>query len=95
MRLLVQAASWKNAVDATIQVPFSANLKLSSNNEADIAVENVSGEIEADNLNGSLSVSFGGGIDIRIRVFASAETGAAIPSRDLDIGAKKTIIKIT
>jgi len=49
----IQTGSWKSAVDLTIQVPYSANLKLSSNNEGDITVENVSGEIEVNNLNGS------------------------------------------
>ncbi len=52
----VQTASWKNAVDLTIQVPFSANLELGSNSEGDIAVENVSGEIEINNLNGSVNL---------------------------------------
>ncbi len=49
----IETGSWKNAVDLTIQVPSSANLKLGSNNEGDITVENVSGEIEVNNLNGS------------------------------------------
>jgi hypothetical protein len=52
----VQTASWKNAVDLTIQVPFSANLKLGSNNEGNITVENVSGDIEINNLNGSVDL---------------------------------------
>ncbi len=49
----IQTGAWKNAVDLTIQVPYSADLKLGSNNEGDITVENVSGEIEVNNLNGS------------------------------------------
>ena len=49
----INADSWKNAVDLTIQVPFASSLKLESNNDGDIVVENVSGEIEVNNLNGS------------------------------------------
>jgi hypothetical protein len=49
----IDTESWKNAVDLTIQVPFLTNLKLDSNHDGDIVVENVTGEIEVNNMNGS------------------------------------------
>ncbi len=49
----VSSESWKNAVDLVIQVPSASNLELSSTNDGDIVVENVSGTIEVSNVNGS------------------------------------------
>jgi hypothetical protein len=60
----INADSWKNAVDLTIQVPFASSLKLESNNDGDIVVENVSGEIEVNNLNGSNTLKNVSGIVI-------------------------------
>ena len=49
----ISSESWKNAVDIVIQVPSASNLELSSTNDGDIVVENVSGTIEVGNVNGS------------------------------------------
>jgi DUF4097 and DUF4098 domain-containing protein YvlB len=49
----INSESWKNAVDLVIQVPSASNLELSSTNDGDIVVENVSGAIEVSNVNGS------------------------------------------
>jgi DUF4097 and DUF4098 domain-containing protein YvlB len=49
----IGSESWKNAVDLVIQVPSASNLELSSTNDGDIVVENVSGAIEVSNVNGS------------------------------------------
>ncbi len=49
----ISSESWKNAVDLVIQVPSASNLELSSTNDGDIVVENVSGTIEVGNVNGS------------------------------------------
>ena len=49
----ISAASWKYAVDITIQVPRASSLELHSTNDGDIVVENVGGEIEVENVNGS------------------------------------------
>lgn len=49
----INSESWKNTVDLVIQVPSASNLELSSTNDGDIVVENVSGAIEVSNVNGS------------------------------------------
>ncbi len=49
----ISSESWKQAVDLVIQVPSASNLELSSTNDGDIVVENVSGTIEVGNVNGS------------------------------------------
>ncbi len=49
----ISSESWKNAVDLVIQVPSASNLELSSTNDGDILVENVSGTIEVGNVDGS------------------------------------------
>jgi DUF4097 and DUF4098 domain-containing protein YvlB len=51
--ITINSESWKNAVDLVIQVPSASNLELSSTNDGDIIVENVSGTIEVSNVNGS------------------------------------------
>ena len=58
----INADSWKNAVDLTIQVPFASSLKLEANNDGDIVVENVSGEIEINCMNGSTTLKNVSGI---------------------------------
>lgn len=43
-------------VDLIIQVPFNTSLKLKCLNDGDIKVERVSGEVDADDLNGSVKL---------------------------------------
>src|ERR1019366_9961596 len=43
-------------VDLTIQVPFHTSLKLKCLNDGDIKVERVSGEVDADDLNGGVKL---------------------------------------
>ena len=43
-------------VDLHIQVPFNASLKLKCLNDGDIKVEHVSGEVDADDLNGGVKL---------------------------------------
>ncbi|MGA2741815.1 MAG: hypothetical protein ABSG65_30800 [Bryobacteraceae bacterium] len=43
-------------VDLTIQVPFNTSLKLKCLNDGDIKVEHVSGEVDADDLNGGVKL---------------------------------------
>jgi DUF4097 and DUF4098 domain-containing protein YvlB len=43
-------------VDLNIQVPFNTSLKLRCLNDGDIKVERVTGEIDADNLNGGVKL---------------------------------------
>jgi DUF4097 and DUF4098 domain-containing protein YvlB len=60
----IGAHSMKNAVDLTIQVPFSTSLKLDTNLQGDIVVEKVGGEIEVKNMNGSNTLTDVSGIVI-------------------------------
>jgi DUF4097 and DUF4098 domain-containing protein YvlB len=53
----VSVASLKQTVDLIIQVPFATSLELHAFNNGDIVVENVSGEIEANNHNGRLTLT--------------------------------------
>jgi DUF4097 and DUF4098 domain-containing protein YvlB len=53
----VSVASMKQTVDLIIQVPFNTSLELSAFNNGDITVENISGEIEANNHNGRLTLT--------------------------------------
>ncbi len=51
----VSSDSWKGAITLTIKVPITgASLKLSTTNDGDILVSNVSGDIEVNNTNGSI-----------------------------------------
>ena len=52
----VQTDSWKYAVDVTIQVPYTSSLELSSTSDGKIVVENVSGEVEINGGNGSVTL---------------------------------------
>ncbi|MES2005216.1 MAG: DUF4097 family beta strand repeat-containing protein [Bacteroidota bacterium] len=54
-RITVHSNSWKSPITLTIKVPQSeANLKLSTINDGDITVTNVSGELEINNTNGGV-----------------------------------------
>ncbi len=52
----VNTDSWKYAVDLTIQVPYASSLELGSSMEGTIVVENVSGELEINGGNGSITL---------------------------------------
>jgi len=52
----IYVAGHDNEVDLSIQVPFRTSLKLYSNEEGDLLVENVTGEIEASNSDGNLTL---------------------------------------
>jgi DUF4097 and DUF4098 domain-containing protein YvlB len=45
-----------HTVDLNIQVPFNTSLKLRCLNDGDIKVEHVTGEVDADDLNGSIKL---------------------------------------
>lgn len=45
------------SADVTIQVPVETSLKLQTLNGGKIVVENISGEIEAENMNGSITIA--------------------------------------
>ncbi len=52
----VHVSAYDNTVDLTIQVPFKTSLKLSSLDNGNILVENVTGEIEVSNYEGNVTL---------------------------------------
>ncbi len=52
----VKTASWNKAVDLVITVPRRSSLQLKCMSGGDISVEQVEGEIDADNLNGKVTL---------------------------------------
>lgn len=57
-RITVNSNSWRMPVNVTIKVPQSeATLKLSTINNGDITVSNVSGELEVSNTNGPIHLN--------------------------------------
>jgi len=52
----IYVAGHDNEVDLSIQVPFRTSMKLYSNDDGDLLVENVTGEIEASNSDGNLTL---------------------------------------
>ncbi|MEW6369174.1 MAG: DUF4097 family beta strand repeat-containing protein [Acidobacteriota bacterium] len=53
----VSVESWKVTIDVTLKVPARSSLELHTVNGGDIAVENISGEIDAGNVNGGIKLS--------------------------------------
>ena len=62
--------SWANLVDLVIKVPRTTSLELSCVNSGDIHVENVTGDIEASNTNGAVSL-----LNVAGSAVASAHNG--------------------
>ncbi len=56
-KMEVDVSSMKQAVDLTLQVPFSTSLELSAHTGGDITVENITGDIEVNHHNGSLNLT--------------------------------------
>jgi hypothetical protein len=54
--LEIDVSSMKQTVDLTIQVPFNTSMEIGSYNNGEVLIENITGEIEADNYNGPVSV---------------------------------------
>src|SRR5579862_2200748 len=52
----VGVSAMNRTVDLNIQVPFNTSLKLKCLNDGDIRVEHVSGEVDADDLNGGVKL---------------------------------------
>jgi hypothetical protein len=52
----IGVGSMNRTVDLNIQVPFNTSLKLRCLNDGDIKVERVSGEVDADDLNGGVKL---------------------------------------
>jgi len=56
-KMEVSVASLKQTVDLVIQVPYATSLEIHAFNNGDIIVENIKGEIEANNHNGKLTLT--------------------------------------
>ena len=52
----IGVSTFNRTVDLIIQVPFHASLKLKCLNDGDIKVERVTGEVDADDLNGGVKL---------------------------------------
>jgi hypothetical protein len=55
-RVTVNTESWRTPLDLAIQVPRHASLELGCVNDCDIVVEKVEGEVEAQNVNGAITL---------------------------------------
>lgn len=55
--VVVRTESWRAAADLLIQVPFSTALELGCVNDGDIVVDQARGEVEAQNVNGSITLT--------------------------------------
>lgn len=66
----VGAASHTRSIDLTIQVPVKTSLKVSTVNNGHISIENVQGEVEANNVNGGIKIT-----DVSGTVLANTTNG--------------------
>jgi hypothetical protein len=66
----VEVESWRRAYDLDIKVPAGSSLKLESVHSSGVRVENVGGEIEAENANGGITL-----LNVSGTVIASTTNG--------------------
>jgi hypothetical protein len=59
--VVVKTESWRAPADLVIQVPFNTSLELGCVNDGDIVVDQARGEVEAQNVNGSITLTKIGG----------------------------------
>lgn len=52
----INTESWRRGVDLVIKVPFKTSMELGCVNQGDIKVENITGDIEASNTNGRVTL---------------------------------------
>ncbi len=53
----ISVSSMKQTVDLTIQVPYNTSMEVGSYNNGEVLIENVTGEIEANNYNGKVTLT--------------------------------------
>jgi hypothetical protein len=53
----ISVSSMKQTVDLTIQVPFNTSMEIGSYNNGEVIIENITGEIEANNYNGKITLT--------------------------------------
>ena len=52
----IDVSSMKQTVDLTLQVPFNTSMEIGSYNNGEVLIENITGEIEANNYNGKITL---------------------------------------
>jgi len=89
--------SWVNPVDLTIKVPKLTSLELSCVNSGDIHVENITGVIEASNINGTVTL-----LNVTGSAVASAHNGnvtvtfiAVDPEKDMAFSSFNGDVDVT
>lgn len=55
-KVVIESDSWNTAIDLTIEVPGNIDLHVSTYNSGDIDVDNISGEVVAENYNGKITL---------------------------------------
>ena len=55
-RVSIGSDSWNSGIDLIIEIPFNADLKVETYNSGDIEVDNIEGEVVAENYNGKITL---------------------------------------
>ena len=107
-RVVIDSDSWNKAIDLEIEVPSNADLDVSTYNSGDVYVENINGEVVAENYNGKITLINISGValgdtyngDVRV-TFNSIKSGTPMSfttyNGDVDItlpGASKANLKM-
>jgi hypothetical protein len=53
----ISVSSMKQTVDLTIRVPYNTSMEVGSYNNGEVLIENITGEIEANNYNGKVTLT--------------------------------------
>lgn len=56
-KMEIDVSSMKQTVDLTLQVPFNTSMEIGSYNNGEVRIENITGEIEAENYNGKVTLT--------------------------------------
>jgi len=70
-RVSISSDSWNNGIDLIIEVPTNVDLKVETYNSGDIEVDNINGEVVAENYNGKITL-----LNISGSAIASTYNGA-------------------
>lgn len=52
----IESDSWNTAIDLIVEVPSNVDLSISTYNSGDLDVDNITGEVEAENYNGKITL---------------------------------------
>jgi hypothetical protein len=100
--VVIRTESWRAAADLVIQVPFGTSLELGCVNDGNIVVDQVRGEIEAQNVNGAITLNKVSGTvlanttngDVTVS-FARVEPGKAMSFATLNGNVELTLPRAT